>query len=281
MRQVILKLISIIFIFISFSASQIRAGEVFRYRFEKGDSLDYRIIIKSDLTFPELGNLVQLVNLDRLTHEVELDVSLVAVSFIPGDKAVIKVVFSRISSVTVAGDSAYVDQRSDWGKIKTGSEYIVGVSDRGEIKYLGRSDSVRAGQVIQTMQRFFPVFPRESIELYHSWRDSVNFELEMPDQVPEEILSSMLYTYYGLSDGSGSAEFGFRAEGRSLEPGTIRLNGDGVIGFDNRQGKLLANDGDFVIDADVNLSVFGLPAALGTTRVHIESEIELELNGDE
>ncbi|MCP4584032.1 MAG: hypothetical protein GY839_20665 [candidate division Zixibacteria bacterium] len=262
-------------ILVAFSIAS--AGESFKYKFEPDEVLAYAITIDSDLEIRELGSLAQLLSLDRIKHNVEIEVDLLIESVSSDGEATIRAIFRRISMITVAGDSAYVDDGSSWGAIKPGSEYNYIVSPRGKIIDFFGPDSVAARQATQMIERFFPVFPNEPIDSNYSWSDSIGFELEFPGEQPSEIIAQMTYMYAGKKAG-GNHHFDFEATGSTNDSRNVQLSGEGIIIFDNRIGQLLENSGDFVIDAEISLAAFGLPSGLGTVPINIMSKIDIKLS---
>jgi len=257
--------------------SSVYAGEIFRYKYKVNEILPYTITIDSDLEIHELGSLAQLLNLDKVKHNVNIQIDLMTTSINNEGLATIKAVFRHISIVMIAGDSVFTDNGEKWGALKPGSSYEYIVSRRGEIITFSGSDSVAARQGKEMIQRFFPVFPEKSIDADYQWTDSLNYEIEMPGEMPAEILARMNYTYIG-KEMEKSHKFIFSADGASSGESNIRLSGEGSFNFENSPGRLLENSGNFVIDAEVNLAAFGLPSALGSVPVNIKSKIDIKLN---
>jgi hypothetical protein len=192
----------------------------------------------------------------------------------------IKVLFKRISMIMIAGDSVYIDNGENWGAVKPGSAYEIELTPRGQYVGVNSGDTVGARQVVQMVQRFFPVMPDKSIDPNYSWSDSVSFEIELPNQPPVMIFTNMTYGYTGLDsdDNQGHANFIYDATGNSNSEDQITLTGNGDLTFDNRRGRVVDNNGQFVLDAEVSLSMFGLPAGMGATPVNIDSQIKIKLN---
>jgi hypothetical protein len=261
-------------------AQSLQAKDLFRYNYAKGDTLSYAISIISDLRFNELGNLAALLNIEKIMHNVEMDVDLIGKAVKSNGNFQIKVLFKRISMVMIAGDSVYVDNGENWGAIKPGSAYEIELTSRGRYVGVNSGDTVGARQVVQMVQRFFPVMPDKSIDPNYSWSDSVSFEVELPNQPPAMIFTNMTYDYTGsvVDNNQGHANFNYDATGNSNSEDQITLAGNGDLTFDNKRGRVVDNNGQFVLDAEVNLSMFGLPAGMGSTPVNIDSQIKIKLN---
>ncbi len=253
------------------------AGETFRYKYKVNEILPYTITIDSYLEIHELGSLAELLNLDKMKHNVNIQVDLITKSVGSDGLATIEAVFRKISIVIVAGDSAFTDNGEKWGALKPGSSYDYTVSPRGKIVAFTGGDSVAARQGKEMIQRFFPVLPEKAIGTQYKWTDSLNYEIEMPGEMPSEILARMNYTYVD-KENKNSHKFIFSADGASSGEENIRLTGEGFFYLENSAGRLLENTGDFVIDADVNLAAFGLPSGLGSVPVNIKSKIDIKLN---
>jgi len=195
-----LKIIVIPFYLFIVSASM--ADELFRYNFSENDTLNYSINIVSKIKFGEFENLARLLNIDNMTHSLNMDAVLTTESIYSDNSAVVKAIFRKISSVLITGDKVSTDDGSNWGSIKPGSEYSFVITPEGEITDFYGPDTIMTQQGIQMIQRFFPVFPESAVSEGFSWNDSVIIEIEMPGKEPVEILSQMTYLY----DGKGSYE---------------------------------------------------------------------------
>ena len=253
------------------------AGETFRYKYKPNELLSYAVTIDSDLEIHELGSLAQMLNLDKIKHNVNIQIDLMIKSVNGDGSAALKAVFRQISIVMIAGDSVFTDNGEKWGALKPGSAYEYTVSSRGEIISFSGSDSAAARQGKEMIQRFFPVFPEKAIDTDFQWIDSLIFEIEMPGEMPSKVLAQMNYTYVGELTKTNH-QFKFATKGASSGEESIQLSGDGLINFDNSTGRLQENSGDFIIDANVNLAAFGLPSGLGSVPVNIKSKIDIKLN---
>lgn len=256
------------------------AQNKFRYEFKENTMLHYIMMVNSNIKFEELGSLAQLLNLDNVTNNVEMYVDINVISVGSSGTALVKVNFRKISMVTVAGDSVFTDDGSNWGAIKPGSVYDVEISKYGQILGGAQIDSAGGRQAIQLVQRFFPQFPEQEIDFGHEWSDSLNFELQMPGESATEIQSQMTYLYVS-KEPDGSYRFDYEASGSSQDAHQIALKGCGNVIFDNNGGRLSENNGGFNIDAQLNLASLGFPSGLGFIPVHIESTIEIKLKNEE
>ncbi len=260
------------------------AGELFRYDFSRNDALSYKISINSKIEFSELGGLAQLLNINKINHNVYIDTDLEVESIDSDGNALIKAVFRKISMIAIIGDSVFTDDGSNWGALKTGSEYKFTMAPNGEIIDAYGQDSLMTRQGGQLLQRFFPVFPENAVEPGHTWSDSLNFEVEMSGNQPVEVLSQIAYYYIGNENGGDSSwhYFEFSINGSSLNQKSIVLSGEGFFYFDINRGKIIENSGDLAIDALLDLAAFGLPAGLGSgVPASIQSEIEIKLNDND
>jgi hypothetical protein len=264
------------------SASQVNASEVFRYDFAGNDTLHYAVSIDSDLQFHELGSLAELLKIDKIKHNIEMDVDLSRVSSGPDGNAIVRLVFKRISMIMIAGDSVFVDNGENWGVVKPGSRYDIEITPRGYLVRLVSKDTTGSRQVLQMVQRFFPVMPEAAIDSGYTWADSVNFDIELPNQPLQTIFTGISYSYNGndLNTESGLYKFDYKASGKSEGEDQIDLAGEGSIDFNNGEERLQENSGQFALSADVSLAIFGLPAGMGTTPVDIDSKIKIHLNDD-
>lgn len=256
------------------------AGTKFRYNYQEGTTLRYQVMINSKIKFEQLGSLAQLLNLDNVSNNVEMYVDLNVITVGSEGTALVNVEFSKISMVTVAGDSVFTDNGSNWGAIKPGSMYSIEINKNGEIMNDDQIDSLGGRQAVQLVQRFFPQFPDSEIEPGYEWSDSLDFDLQMPGEKTTEIQSQMSYLYVNKIVGNGY-QFDYQASGKSHDARKIDLQGDGNINFDNKEGQLDENSGNFQIDALLELSSLGFPQGLGTIPVHIDSNIEIKLNNAE
>ena len=273
-------IILIIAVAVRLTASPASAGTAFRYDYKENKTLHYKVMINSKIKFEELGSLAQLLNLDNVANNVEMLVDLNVITAGSTGTALINVEFKKISMVTVAGDSVFTDNGSNWGAIKPGSLYSIEVNRYGEIMNDEQIDSLGGKQAVQLVQRFFPQFPDSEIEPGYEWSDSLDFDLQMPGDKPTEIQSQMTYLYVNKELDNGY-RFDYEASGVSHDIRKIDLSGDGHINFDNKEGRLKENSGNFKIDAQLELSSLGFPQGLGTIPVHIESTIEIKLNNAE
>jgi len=274
------KFIIIIILFFLFIVSASLADELFRYSFSENDTLNYSIDITSKIKFGEFESLARLLNIDNFTHSVNMDVALMTESLHSNNNAIVKAVFRKISLVIIAGDSVFTDDGSSWGAVKPGSEYKFEITPKGEITDFNGPDSITARQGIQMIQRFFPVFPEDAVSEGYRWNDSVSFEIGMPENEPVEMLSQMMYLY----DGKGSYNdmsvhnFKFTANGVSGDS-SVELSGEGLFNFNKAHGRIVNNSADFLINANVDPSVFGLPVKIESgIPISLESKVEIKLN---
>jgi len=274
------KFIIIIVLFYLFIVSTSTAEELFRYSFSENDTLNYSIDITSKIKFGEFESLARLLNIDNFTHSVNMDVALMTESLHSDNSAIVKAVFRKISLVIIAGDSVFTDDGSNWGAVKPGSEYKFEITPKGEITDFNGPDSITARQGIQMIQRFFPVFPEDAVSEGYRWNDSVSFEIGMPENEPVEMLSQMTYLY----DGKGSYNdmsvhnFKFTANGVSGDS-SVELSGEGLFNFNKAHGRIVNNSADFLINANVDPSVFGLPVKIESgIPISLESKVEIKLN---
>ena len=279
MARVVFRCLILIFMIIT-SGSRVYAGELFRYDFNQDDTLHYNLVIESDLQFPELGNLAQLLNLETIKNNFDMAVELAVKSFHKDEGALFDAIFTSINSVTILGDSAYVDRSSGWGKVRPGSKYEIFMTPRGEMELMSRSKIVAGKQVVDMMQRFMPIYPQQAIEVNHNWSDTLGFDLELPNQPMQSISTVISYSYAGKDDDSKLHRFGYQIYNVLDDSEMVKLNGNGQMQFDNSEGRLISNVGFITIDAEISLAAFGLPEALGTTSVHIDSQIKLEFIDD-
>ena len=91
----------------------------------------------------------------------------------------------------------------------------------------------------------------------------------------------MNYSYNENDINQGGHKFNYILDNVTSESSSIYLNGDGVLNFSTAEGELFSNSGDVTIDSEISLSMFGLPEALGTTPVHIDSKVKLTKISDE
>jgi len=265
--------------FYLFVVSTSMADELFRYNFSENDTLNYSINIVSKIKFGEFENLARLLNIDNMTHSLNMDVVLVTESIFSDNSAVVKAVFRKISLVIITGDKVSTDDGSNWGSIKPGSEYSFVITPEGEITDFYGPDTIMTRQGIQMIQRFFPVFPESAVSEGFSWNDSVILEIEMPGKEPVEILSQMTYLY----DGKGSYEnidvhnFEFTSNGIAADS-SVELSGQGLFNFNKVRGRIVNNSADFLINASVDPSAFGFPVKIKSgIPINLESKVEVRL----
>jgi hypothetical protein len=262
------------------STSQSIAGDVFQYKFTR-DSTRYNLAIDSDLRFPQLEGLAQLLNIDSLKNKFDMEIDLLVKSRKGDEGSIVNVKFKQIRSVNIVGDSVFADDNVGWGRIKPGSEFLLLIFANGEITLLNKVNLIAGQQVIDMMQRFMPVFPSEPVETGNIWADTIGFDLELPGQDITRIETSAEYHYLASDEKQGIHTFDYVLDNIPDDNQRLTVDGSGRFNFDNKQGLVLENRGRLTIDAEISLSVFGLPEVLGTTPVHVESEIELVFNSNE
>lgn len=252
------------------------ATEKFRYKFAKGDSIDYSISIDSRFYFPELGGLASLLNLEGTSQNIEIMTELAIDSVDVDGRASVRAVFRNISMVAVAGDSVFTDDGSSWGAINPGSEYNLIIDPDGEIIDAIGPDSVAVRQGVELMQRLFTVFPDVAIEEGYRWSDSLTFDVEVAQGKSVEISCQITYIYVGKDSDLGGIRhrFDYTVGGVSDDGGDLRLTGDGFFYFDENGGRITENSGAYNIDALIGLAAFGLPQGFGNgIRVNIKSDV--------
>ncbi len=271
----------LIVIILTLSAtSRSLAGEVFRYKFER-DTLHYNLSILSNLQFTQLQSLAELLDIDSLKNVFDMDIDMVAKPGKGKNGSIVKLRFNRISSVTIVGDSVISDDNVGWGRVKPGSEFLLLISDRGEIRLMNKINIKAGRQVVDMIQRFMPVFPEKPISEKYGWPDTVSFDIELPQQETRQIETIVNYTYSGDDPTTGMEKFDYLLNNSSSDSSQIYLAGYGKLEFDSDEGFIEYNEGDITIDTEISLSVFGLPEMLGTTPLHIDSKIKLNLVANE
>jgi hypothetical protein len=252
------------------------AGGKFRYKFDENDTLRYNFVMTSKIKIKqaEYENLARLFNLNNIAHNVEADMTLAPVES-GSKKTTVKGKIDRLSSVTLAGDSIYINEGSNWGSLKPGSEYLFDITSRGEIIDFYEADSSIRKQGMLLIQRFFPVFPEENIETGFEWNDSLAFSLVLPEGEEEELQSQIVYRYSGRA--GKYDKFLFDISGQSDDT-LIQLSGRGYFFFDNVSGKSVITSGFFDINTEVDLAALGLPSGLGKgIPVNLKSELAIKL----
>ncbi|MCD6161800.1 MAG: hypothetical protein J7K40_05230 [candidate division Zixibacteria bacterium] len=276
-KYIIIILLAVLFLF------QISdADEKFRYNFTENDTSNYTIKIDSRIEFTEHKSLAQLFNIDNITHNIIIKIELITESVMPDKNAKIKAVFRKISAVMIAGDSVFVDDGSNWGAAKPGSEYVFIITPRGEIVDFFGKDTTAAQQGALTTKLFFPTYPDDAINEGYNWDDSLSFKFEMQKNKLTEIQSQFEYLYNskGIGEYDNYYHFSFTIDGLSTDK-LISLNGGGEFYTDNANKRIIKNSGDFDIDAFLSLSAFGFPEGIGNDiPVNIQSKIEIELDED-
>ena len=273
----------IMFLLIFFGTFSVcTAGESFKYNFEKNDTILYIFKMNSRLKLLEYESLARLFNLENINHNVNINIDLITESIDSDNNTTIKAIMRKVSAVLIAGDSVYLDDGTNWGAVKPGSEYSFVITPKGEIIDFTGPDSTITKQGVQTIQRFFPIFPSKSIDTGYSWVDSLSFELVFPDGKPAEIRSQLMYRYDGIKveTDNNIHQFGFQVDGLS-DDSTGQFSGEGSFYFNKKQGRIVKNSGNYNINANIDLAAFGLPKGLGSdVPVNIKSEIITEINND-
>lgn len=262
------------------ATSQSIAGEVFRYKFIN-DFTRFNLMIESNLQFPQLEGLAQLLNIDSLKNEFDMDIDMQVKTRQGEGSAIEKIKFTRINSKLIVGDSVFTDDLAGWGNVNTGSEFMILISSQGEIKLLNKVNIKAGNQVVDMIQRFMPVFPDKSIKEEYTWSDTIGFDLELPEQEVKQIETVVEYTYLNNDKTKNVQRFEYMLYNAPDDSSSIILSGSGYLIFSNEKGVILENNGNITIDTEINLSMFGLPEMLGATPVHIDSEIKLGLATDE
>jgi len=192
-----------------------------------------------------------------------------------------KATFRRASLVLIAGDSVYTDNGEGWGIYKPGSEYSFMITTAGELYDFLGPDSLLSAQNADMMQRFFPLLPANSIEDGHIWDETMKFDLLLTGRPPVEVTALIRYVYRGRadSDRQDTFRFDYNVEGMAADS-SAHLAGSGSILFDNRRGLQLENTGDFIINAVLDVSMFGIPIKI-KSGVPVEINSRIRINFDE
>jgi len=270
--------ISLITLIITLSISvNAVAGEILRYNFPVGQTLPYTVSVNSDLKLVDLGDLAKLLNITKIKHNVEMDADLTATSIARNGHYILRVAVTRVSMVMIIGDSILTDNGEKWGGVKPGTVYEIEITDRGQIVGLNRNTQ-KLPQIIQVMQKLFPIMPETAISPGYQWTDASSFEAEFIPKTPQAINSSIDYMFSGLSENyQNSCDINYRATGASSTVNNFSFNGDGLLTFNKAKGQLTRNFGKFAIDARIDFSVLNMPANWGSTPVHIDSDIKVKL----
>lgn len=282
-----LKKIIFVFLFFSVFVAVTDASEKFRYNFKENDTLIYAVNINNKFNFPGLGSLASLLNLEGMSQHIDIVVEVLVETVNSDVSADIKVVFGKISMVTITGDRIFTDDGSSWGAVKPGSEYRLVIAPDGRIINYSGPDSITAKQAIQMVQSFFPVFPKSAIENGHQWTDSLNFELELPEKKSAEILSQIAYSYSGTEPKDADIKkknhrFDYNINSVSNDTSYLHLSGKGYFYFDNNKGRITESSGDYITNGLVDLAIFGLPVGLGDgVLVNVKSEVRIKLQDEQ
>jgi hypothetical protein len=267
------RILAIIF-FLCVVASPASGGQIFRYRFAAAETLRYRFTLDSQLKLLEYQNLARMFNIDKLRHNVQIDLELIPMGNESG-KVSVTATIDRVSSVLIAGDSVYVNDGSTWGELQPGSRYHFKITPRGEISDFQGPDTAMSEQEIQLIQQFFPVFPDKGITEEASWSDSSSLIFVKPDGQPVQ-LGAYRYDRYIGAEAKSKADihdFKFRINGIA-DDSTITLGGEGDFVFDNGRGRLIETSAFLNTETAIDPAAFGLPSGLGSgVPVEIKSNL--------
>jgi len=254
------------------------SSEKFEYKFNQGDTAKYILTINSDVSFVGLEKLARFFSLDNITNNTIIKLQLITEDVEIDGTASMRMVIKTVSTVSIVGDSVIADDGSRWGQYKAGSEHLFKINSRGKITQVANpAADHESGSLL--LDRFLPVFPSKGIAEGDSWSDTAFTDIYLTDRTPIEIESHTDYLYKNrLAEKVDSySTVSYSTEGISSDK-QVEITGEGHILFDCGQHLVIENNGEFIINAVVKVSDFGLPIQIDSgLPVQIESVMKLRL----